>query len=83
MRLSPDVTATETGAGLVLLDERTGRYFTLNPTGRAVLRLLLAGRGPQEAAADLARRFPEFADRIDRDVDALVRSLLAAKVVVP
>ncbi|SEG85541.1 Coenzyme PQQ synthesis protein D (PqqD) [Thermomonospora echinospora] len=83
MNLSPDVIVTETDTGTVLLDERTGRYWTLNPTGGAVLRLLVDGRTPEEAAGELARRHPAFADRIAQDVRALVGSLLEEKVMVP
>ncbi|GAA2410136.1 hypothetical protein GCM10010191_18580 [Actinomadura vinacea] len=68
---------------MVLLNERTGRYWSLNQTGRAVLLSLMDGRGPEDAVEDLARRYPSFADRIAQDVEALVRSLLEEKVVLP
>ncbi|QFG20277.1 lasso peptide biosynthesis PqqD family chaperone [Actinomadura sp. WMMB 499] len=83
MRLSPDVTVTESGRDLVLLNAKTGRYWTLNQTGGAVLHLLMDGRSPADAAEELTRRHPAFADRIGRDVDAVVRSLLDEKVMLP
>jgi hypothetical protein len=83
MRLSPKVTVTDTGDGMVLLNERTGRYWSLNATGRAVLRLLLDGRTPDDAVEELARRYPESAGGIAADVHALVRSLVEEKVMLP
>lgn len=38
LRLRPDVSVTSTAAGIVLLDERSGRYWQLNRSGSVVLR---------------------------------------------
>lgn len=43
LRLRPDTATTDTDDGLVLLDECTGGYWQLNPTGADVLHALLAG----------------------------------------
>ncbi|MFC6881932.1 MULTISPECIES: lasso peptide biosynthesis PqqD family chaperone [Actinomadura] len=83
MKLSPDVSATDADTGMVLLDERTGRYWTLNQTGSDVVRLLLAGCTAEEAADELAARHPSFADRIADDVEALIASLVEARVILP
>lgn len=80
--LSRDVIATETETGLVLLDERAGRYWQLNGSGAATLRLLLAGRSVEDAAAELARPGSAEAERAVADVLALVRALGAAGLVV-
>ncbi|MFC6887041.1 MULTISPECIES: lasso peptide biosynthesis PqqD family chaperone [Actinomadura] len=80
MPLSPDVTMTETEHGMVLLDQRTGRYWTLNPTGAAVVRLMLDGATAEDAATALRERHPGSADRVAADVDAFVRSLREARV---
>jgi hypothetical protein len=80
MRLSPDVTMTETEHGMVLLDERTGRYWTLNATGAAVIRLLLDGGTVDDAVTTLRERHPDSADRVTADVAAFVRSLREADV---
>ena len=43
MRLPSHVSITDTDDGVVLLQQRTGRYFQLNHTGGRVLRRLLDG----------------------------------------
>ncbi len=47
LTLKPDVTATDTEDGLVLLDQRSGRYWQLNRSGATTLRLLLDGHTPR------------------------------------
>lgn len=79
--LPPDVTATDCEDGLVLLDGRTGRYWMLNSTGAATLRLLLSGNSTTDTAAKLAARFPAAEGRADRDVAALLTALRTAKLV--
>lgn len=74
---------TETAQGMVLLDERTGRYWQLNTTGAAVVKILLDGGSPQQAAAMLAARHPAAAERVAADVDRLVQALHQAQVVAP
>ncbi|KAB2352444.1 lasso peptide biosynthesis PqqD family chaperone [Actinomadura rudentiformis] len=73
--LSPHVSMTETEHGMVLLDEKTGRYWQTNATGAAVVRLLAGGATVEEATEALAHRYPSAADRVAADVDTLVRSL--------
>ncbi|MEU3875745.1 MULTISPECIES: lasso peptide biosynthesis PqqD family chaperone [Streptomyces] len=74
---------TDTDDGMVLLDEATGRYWQLNSTGAFVLRALLAGSGPREAARGLGERHPGLgAERAATDVAALIASLHAARLVV-
>lgn len=80
--LSRDVTATDTEAGLVLLDGSGGRYWQLNGTGATVLRLLLAGHSPEEAATQLAATAPVTATRATEDVRTLVTALQKAGLVV-
>ncbi|WP_461296651.1 lasso peptide biosynthesis PqqD family chaperone [Streptomyces harbinensis] len=80
--LAPHVYATATDHGLVLLDERSGRYWQLNGTGAAVVRLLEEGKTPGEAAAALQRRYPDRADRVSSDVDQLLSALRRAGLVI-
>ncbi|WP_067818473.1 lasso peptide biosynthesis PqqD family chaperone [Actinomadura kijaniata] len=83
MPLRPHMTLTETEQGMVLLDEASGRYWTLNATGAAVLRMLLDGDSVEDAVATLRRRHPDSAERVTADVAAFVRSLRDAEVIVP
>jgi hypothetical protein len=41
VRLRADVSAIDADDGLVLLDERSGKYYQLNSSGAIVLRALL------------------------------------------
>ncbi|ASO19090.1 hypothetical protein FHR81_001357 [Actinoalloteichus hoggarensis] len=80
--LSPDVSITDVGDGMVLLDERGGRYFQLNETGALVLRRVLAGVAVDAVVAELRDRHPDAAGRVADDVSGIIDSLCAAEVVV-
>ncbi|MFF9898139.1 lasso peptide biosynthesis PqqD family chaperone [Streptomyces longispororuber] len=82
LALKPDVTATDTEDGLVLLDQRSGRYWQLNRSGATALRLLLDGHTPEETAARLTRRHPDAAGRALTDVRTLLAALDRARLVV-
>ncbi|MEU7132977.1 lasso peptide biosynthesis PqqD family chaperone [Streptomyces sp. NPDC046261] len=73
--LRADVTATETEHGTVLLDQRRGRYYQLNPTGALALRALLDGAGTEGAARALCETYGIPAQRAEADVAALLESL--------
>jgi hypothetical protein len=78
LQIRADVSATETEYGAVLLDERSGRYWQLNPTGAVVLRTLLAGGTPAEAVAALTDEFDVDQAQAGDDVGALVAQLRSA-----
>ncbi|MBB6347668.1 lasso peptide biosynthesis PqqD family chaperone [Nonomuraea muscovyensis] len=82
MSLRPGVTLTPIDEVAVLLDERTGRYRQLNATAALVLRSLLAGHGPDEAARDLVRTHPGATPTAEADIAALVAQLRAANLIV-
>lgn len=65
----------------MLLDERAGRYWPLNPTGALVLRLLLDGVTPDQVAQTLADRHPVSTERAAADVTALLECLRTAGLV--
>ncbi|HSJ43249.1 MAG TPA: lasso peptide biosynthesis PqqD family chaperone [Euzebyales bacterium] len=80
--LCDGVSTAETDTGLTLLDERTGEYFNLNPTGALVLDALLSGGTTDHAVERLMSTY-----RIDRataqtDVGDLVGALESAGLVV-
>ncbi|MDT0392500.1 lasso peptide biosynthesis PqqD family chaperone [Streptomyces sp. DSM 41921] len=81
LRFGPDVSTAETAYGTVLLDERSGDYWELNPTATLVVTTLLQG-GDEAAAADaLVARFDVDRAGAERDVTALVRELREAGLV--
>ncbi|MFD9903085.1 lasso peptide biosynthesis PqqD family chaperone [Streptomyces sp. NPDC059063] len=82
LTLHPDVSLAETDDGAVLLHERTGRYWQLNPTGVLVLKTLLDGRTHDQAAEELTTRHRAAPDAARRDVHRLVGELRAAQLLV-
>ncbi|RSM78406.1 lasso peptide biosynthesis PqqD family chaperone [Amycolatopsis sp. WAC 01375] len=79
----PNVSIVDTDYGSVLLDERKGRYFQLNPSGRIVVRTLLEGGDSDEAAGALIEEYDVSRERAEQDVTALVEGLRAAGLVTP
>ncbi len=80
-RLRADVTACPTEDGMVLLDERTGRYWQLNTTGATVLQALLNGATPEHVTDRLAAARPVSRQRAAADVTALLEALTRASLV--
>ncbi|MGH3242038.1 MAG: lasso peptide biosynthesis PqqD family chaperone [Spirillospora sp.] len=79
--LARHVSLTETEDGMVLLDERGGRYFQLNGTGAAVVRMLAEAATVEDVIARLTRDHPAHAERVPADVQALMSSLRAAGLI--
>ncbi|MFE0174575.1 lasso peptide biosynthesis PqqD family chaperone [Streptomyces sp. NPDC059002] len=83
LTLRPDVCATDTADGMVLLDEASGRYWQLNGSAALVLRSLLDGGEPSDAARALRAAHPRLtAERADDDTASITSALLAARLVV-
>jgi hypothetical protein len=80
LTLRPGVSTADTEYGTTLLDEDSGEYFTLNPTGTLVLRTLLGGGTPEQAAAALTREYAVDAGTAAQDVADLVDVLRSAKL---
>lgn len=80
-RFGADVSTAETDYGTVLLDQRSGDYWELNPTGALVVRTLMAGGDEEAAVAALVARFDIGPAQAAQDVDALVRDLRDAGLV--
>ncbi|MEU9954720.1 lasso peptide biosynthesis PqqD family chaperone [Streptomyces sp. NPDC050982] len=84
LTLRPDVCATDTPDGMVLLDEVTGRYWQLNRTAALVLRSLIDGSEPSDTARALCAAYPQLtAERADADTASITRALTEARLVVP
>ncbi|MFD9893637.1 lasso peptide biosynthesis PqqD family chaperone [Amycolatopsis sp. NPDC059027] len=83
LTLRAEVSVVDTDYGSVLLDERAGRYFQLNPTGKLVVGALLEGRSAEQAAEALAGEYRVSKEQAERDVTALVAGLRSAGLVTP
>ncbi|HCT78286.1 MAG TPA: lasso peptide biosynthesis PqqD family chaperone [Micromonosporaceae bacterium] len=83
LRLRRDVSTTDTEYGAVLLDERNGHYWQLNPTGALAVRLLLAGHDLAHTAGVLAAEFDVPETEAAEDVTALITELRSAELVEP
>ncbi|MFC9249926.1 lasso peptide biosynthesis PqqD family chaperone [Amycolatopsis thailandensis] len=82
LRLHPDVSTTDTDAGVVLLHMSTGRYWQLNLTGTHILRRLLDGCRPSHIATDLAGRYELPSSEAHGDVGALLVELCTTGLVI-
>jgi hypothetical protein len=78
LRFDAHVSTAETDYGTVLLDERAGTYWELNPTATLVVRTLLDGGEAADAAAALVREFDIGRAQALRDVEALLGDLREA-----
>jgi hypothetical protein len=81
LTLRPGVSTADTEYGTTLLDEHSGEYFTLNPTATLVLKTLLAGGTPEQAARALTDEYAVDTQTADRDVADLIGGLRSAHLV--
>ena len=81
MNLRDGVSTADTDYGTALLDEDSGEYWNLNPTGALVLRTLLQGGTSTDAAQALVERYDIDVDSASRDVRDLLGGLHSAGLV--
>ncbi|WP_158880514.1 lasso peptide biosynthesis PqqD family chaperone [Amycolatopsis anabasis] len=81
LRFRADVSIADTEYGTVLLDERSGRYWQLNPTGVLVVRALMDGKSADEAVVALTEEYQVGQTRARQDVTALLHRLCSAGLV--
>jgi Coenzyme PQQ synthesis protein D (PqqD) len=81
LKLRKGVSTAETDYGTTLLDEDSGQYWNLNPTGVLVLRTLLEGGTPAQAVQELTSQYAVDAEAASRDVENLVGGLHSAGLV--
>jgi hypothetical protein len=81
LKLRDGVSAAETEYGIALLDEETGQYWNLNPTGALALRMLLDGGTTAQAVQALTEEYAVDVDTATRDVEDLVGGLHSAGLV--
>jgi Coenzyme PQQ synthesis protein D (PqqD) len=81
LKLRDGISTADTEYGIALLDEDSGQYFNLNPTGALVLRTLLEGGTPAQAAQELTEQYAVDPDTASRDVQELVTELCSAGLI--
>jgi len=81
LKLREGVSTADTDYGIALLDEDSGEYWNLNPTGALVLRTLLEGGTSTEAVQALVERYDVDTDSASRDVQDLLGELCSAGLV--
>jgi hypothetical protein len=79
--LQAGVSMATTDYGVTLLDERSGEYFQLNPTGALVVNTLLAGGTRDDAVERLMAEYAVDLDAASRDVADLTNALQSADLV--
>lgn len=82
-RLRKNVSMARTDYGAVLLDEKQGCYWQLNPTGASVAEGLLAGCDIEDIAVRIATDYGVDGDQVRADVQAVVEQLRHAELLVP
>jgi hypothetical protein len=81
LTLRPGVSTADTDYGTTLLDEDSGEYYTLNPSATLVLRTLLGGGTPEQAARVLTEQYAVDAQTAGQDVADLMGGLRSARLV--
>ncbi|MFI5361386.1 MAG: PqqD family protein [Elusimicrobiota bacterium] len=67
----------------ILLDLKTGVYYSLNETASFIWERLVSGASVPEAAAQLCAEFDVSPEEASRDADALVAKLCREKLLLP
>lgn len=81
LKLRAGVSCADTEYGIALLDEDTGQYWNLNPTGTLVLRTLLDGGSQELAVRELTRAYEVDVDSAREDVRELLDALNSSGLV--
>jgi hypothetical protein len=81
LKLRDGVFLAETEYGIALLDEDSGQYWNLNPTGALIVQTLLAGGSPAHAAEELTKQYAVDIDGASQDVQELVGELQSAGLI--
>ena len=81
LKLRDGVSAADTDYGIALLDEDSGEYWNLNPTGAVVVRTLLDGGSTGDAEQRLIEQYGVDADTARKDVHDLLNGLRSADLI--
>jgi hypothetical protein len=79
--LRDGIALTATEYGQVLLDKRTGVFWSLNETGATILEKLLEGQEQHGIASYLCARYDSDEHEVAQHVAALIKSLAEAKLI--
>lgn len=82
-RVSADALVASLSDGVVLLNLRTKRYFSLNGTGARVWSLLVSDTPREEIVAALVREYEVQEPEARRTVLALLDELAAERLIEP
>jgi hypothetical protein len=80
-KLRGGVSTADTDYGITLLDEDSGQYWSLNPTGALILRTLLDGGTPGQAVEAITEQYQVDTEAASQDVQDLVAELQTAGLV--
>jgi DNA-binding MarR family transcriptional regulator len=83
LKLRAGVFLVDTDYGIALLDENSGQYFDLNPSGALVLRTLLDGGTYEQAAQQLATEYVVDPATVSQDIAALLEEFRSAGLALP
>jgi hypothetical protein len=81
LKLRGGVSTADTDYGITLLDEDSGQYWNLNPTGALILRTLLDGGTPGQAVEAITEQYQVDTEAASQDVQDLVAELQTAGLV--
>jgi hypothetical protein len=76
----PDVVSRRLGDEIVLVHLKTNRIFSLSATGARFWELLSNGRSRSEIEAELLREYDVSPQQVSTEVDWLVRTLEAERL---
>jgi coenzyme PQQ synthesis protein D (PqqD) len=81
LKLRDGVSTADTEYGMALLDEDSGQYWNLNPTGSLALRTLLTGGTTAQVVQELMEQYAVDAETASQDVEDLLGELHSAGLV--
>ncbi|MFI8192046.1 lasso peptide biosynthesis PqqD family chaperone [Streptomyces sp. NPDC085946] len=80
MTLRPGVVTADTEYGMALLDQKSGEYYTLNPTAALIVRTLLDGTSREQTVTSLTATYDVSAEQVEEDITRILQELRAAKL---
>jgi hypothetical protein len=81
LKLRDGVSIADTDYGVALLDEDSGQYWNLNPTGALALRTLLGGGTTVQVVQELTEQYAVDVETASKDVEELLGELHGAGLV--